>query len=59
MITYYVNVLGNSAPIDWQFQTVATLGVGSKIKSSGITYTIVNTPVFGNGNQAWVDVVPA
>lgn len=59
MITYYVNVLGNSNPLDFQFQNVATLGVGSKIKNSGIVYTVVNTPVFGNGNQCWVDVVVA
>lgn len=59
MITYYVNVLGNSNPLDWQFQTVATLGAGSKIKNSGVVYTIVGTPVFGNANQAWIDVVVA
>lgn len=59
MITYYVNVLGNTNPMDFQFQTAATLSVGSKLKNSGINYIVVNTPVFGNSSQCWIDVVPA
>lgn len=59
MITYYVNVLGNSNPMDFQFQTVATLGVGSKLKNVGLNYTVVSVPIFGNNNQCWIDVVPA
>jgi hypothetical protein len=59
MLTYYVNVLNNTTPTDFQFVTSATLSIGSKIRNTGIVYIVTAKPIFGPNQQAWVDVLPA